>query len=211
MAFVDRQIGLLLTELEQRGLLEKTMVIFAADHGESLGEHNHVGHISQLYETLLHVPLIFSFPGRLEMGQVVDQPVGLVDVLPTLTELLGLEAPPEASGRSLVGLMGGAEEEPRPVFAATYRPEAPSEKRAVVVDGFKLIHSWTDDRDWVELYDLRTDPEELNDLADSRPDVVERLRSMLDARLAAADEPVGGQADLSEDDIAKLRAPGYVH
>ena len=106
--------------------------------------------------------------------------------------------------------MRGDGEGPGAVFAATYRPEAYSEKRAVVLDGFKYIHSWTDDRDWQELYDLTNDPGELNDLADMRPEVVARLRSVLDARLAAAKETVGGQAELSEEEISELRALGYV-
>ena len=211
VTYVDRQIGVLLANMEERGLLENTLVIFASDHGESLGDHNHVGHISQLYDTLVRVPLIVAYPGRLVEGAVVEEQVGLVDVLPTVIELLGLPEMENLSGSSLVGLMGGEEGPRRPVFAATYRPEAYSDKRAIIADGFKYIRSWTDEREWEELYDLAADPEELDDLAEARPEVLERLRSVLDARLSAATGVRVQEAALTEDEVSQLRALGYVH
>ena len=134
-----------------------------------------------------------------------------MDVLPTVIELLGLPEMENLSGSSLVGLMGGEEGPRRPVFAATYRPEAYSDKRAIVADGFKYIRSWTDERDWEELYDLAADPEELEDLAEARPEVLERLRSVLDARLSAATGVRVQEAALTEDELSQLRALGYVH
>ncbi len=211
VAYVDRQIGILMAEMEERGLLENTLVIFTSDHGESLGDHKHVGHISQLYDTLVRVPLIVAYPGRLAEGAMVEEQVGLVDVLPTVIELLGLPELENASGSSLVGLMGAGERLPRPVFAATYRPEAYSDKRAIVADGFKYIRSWTDDREWEELYDLAADPDELEDLAEAQPGVLERLRSILDARLSAATGVRVHEVALTEDELSHLRALGYVH
>jgi len=107
--------------------------------------------------------------------------------------------------------MGAGERQPRPVFAATYRPEAYSDKRAIVADGFKYIRSWTDDREWEELYDLAADPDELEDLAEAQPGVLERLRSILDARLSAATGVRVHEVALTEDELSHLRALGYVH
>ena len=88
--FVDRRIGELMAELDRRGVLDNALVIFTSDHGEAFEEHNHVGHISQLYDELIRVPLIVSHPGRLPEGLVIDDTVGLIDLFPTVAELLDL-------------------------------------------------------------------------------------------------------------------------
>ena len=210
-AFVDRQIGRLIAGLQARGLMDDTLVIFLSDHGEGLGDHDHVGHISQVYDSLLDVPLIMSWPGRLPSGVVIDDPVGLVDVFPTAAELLGCEPPPVSAGISLVPLIGGEAVPARPIVAATYRPEAFSDKRALVLDGLKYIHSWRADREWEELYDVAGDPGELDDLASSRRADIERLRRELDRLLSAMREGRAAEVELTDQERAHLNALGYVH
>ncbi|MFV2073405.1 MAG: sulfatase [Thermoanaerobaculales bacterium] len=209
--FTDREIGRLLAGLEARGLMDNTLVIFASDHGEGLGNHDHVGHVSQLYDTLLKVPLIFVWPEHLPEGAVVEDPVSLIDVFPTVADLLGLEAPADASGVSLVPLMHGTAIPTHPFVASTYRPESYSDKQAIVMNGFKYIHSKLDDREWETLYDLSTDPEELDDLSEVRPGLLAELRAELKRRMdrVASVEPI--EAELSEEEAAHLRALGYVH
>ena len=209
--FVDQQIGRLLAGLEGRGLMDNTLVIFASDHGEGLGNHDHVGHISQLYDSLLHVPLIFAWKGQLAEGVVVDDSVGLVDLFPTIADLLGLEIPASSSGVSLAPLLRGESLPGRPVIAATYRPESFSDKRAIVIDGFKYIHSWKDDQEKEELYHVINDPGELENLVQSQPEVVEWLRAELQRRLDGLSESASVEAELSEEDKAHLRALGYIH
>ena len=208
--YVDREIGRLTDFLEQRDLLANTLVIFASDHGEGLGDHNHLGHISQLYDSLLRVPLIMAFPGRLPESVAIDEPVALVDVLPTVIELMGLESPPRTNGVSLVPLMAGGRTHPRSIVAETYRPEAYSEKRALVRDGFKYIHSWTDDREWEELYDLATDPGELRDLSAVEVERLATMRAALQTRLLEAVAAEVVEAELSSAEIERLRALGYI-
>jgi hypothetical protein len=207
--YVDRRIGEVLAELERRDVLSDALVIFASDHGEAFGEHNHVGHISQLYEELIRVPLIVSFPGRIPAGVVVDDVVGLIDVLPTMTELLGLPLPESARGRSLVPLLEGRTLPPRPLFAETHKPEAYKDKRAVIAGGFKLIHTMGDD-EWFELYDLRSDPGETDDLSDDRPDLVAELQSLLEGRAAGSVRAGSTDAELTDEEKEQLRALGYV-
>ena len=209
--FVDLQVGRLLAGLEERGLMENTLVIFVSDHGEGLGNHDHVGHISQVYDSLLDVPLIMTWPGRLPAGKVIDAPVGLVDLFPTVADLLGLESPPVASGVSLVPLIRDEVVAERAVIAATYRPESFSDKRAIVLDGFKYIHAWKDDNEWEELYDVTTDPGELEDLSQARPEILDKLRTELARRLAAMNENAPVEVALSDEDRAHLRALGYIH
>ncbi len=209
--FVDFQVGRLLAGLEKRGLMDNTLVIFASDHGEGLGNHNHVGHISQLYDSLLQVPLIFTWRGHLAEGVVVDDAVSLVDLYPTVADLLGLDFPANTSGASLAPLLRGDVMPGRPVIAATYRPESFSDKRAIVLDGFKYIHSWKDDQESEELYDVINDPGELENLSQSHPGVVDRLRLELARRLELIAEKSSVDAELSEEDKAHLRALGYLH
>jgi arylsulfatase A-like enzyme len=209
--YADREIGRLLEGLTDRGLMDNTLVIFVSDHGEGLGNHDHVGHVSQLYDTLLHVPLILVWPDRVPEGLVVDDPVSLVDVFPTVADLLGLERPEMEAGLSLAPLLGDGRLPPRPFLAATYPPESASSKRAIVLDGHKLIHSWTDARDWEELYDVVNDPGELENLLETRAETAERLRVELKRRLVAMSESSPIEAELSEEDKAQLRALGYLH
>ena len=208
--YVDREIGRLLDLMERRHLLANTLVVFLSDHGEGLGDHNHLGHISQLYNSLLHVALIASFPGHLPEGTVIDEQVAMVDVLPTVLDLMGLESPPRTNGFSLAPLMAGGKVESRSIVAETYRPEAYSEKRALVRDGFKYIHSWTDDREWEELYDLASDPGELHDLSAIEVERLAAMRTALQTRLLEGEAAEVVEAELSSDDIERLRALGYI-
>ena len=209
--YADRQIGGLLDALRSRGLLDNTLIVVLSDHGEGLGYHNHVGHIHQVYDTLLRVPLVVVWPGVVPEGKRIGDVVSLIDVFPTVAELIGLEAPAPASGRSLVPLLRGQPMTPRAVLAATYRPEAFTDKQAIVSDGFKYIHSWSPEREWEELYDLEDDPDELADLIASRGEVAGRLRAALEERLSASAQGTAAHAALSEADRDRLRALGYLH
>ncbi len=208
--FADREIGRLLAGLSARGLLDATLVVLVSDHGEGLGDHGLVGHISQLYDSLLWVPLVMTAPGVLPRGVVVRQPVGLVDVLPTVVELMGLPPVEDRTGRSLVPLIRGDAWSEAPIFGATYRPEAPADRASLVWDGHKLIRSWTGSGERDELYDLQGDPGEVRDLAGGRYPKMSSLQAILTARLEAATAVVD-EAELDEDEIESLRALGYVH
>jgi arylsulfatase A-like enzyme len=208
--YVDRKIGELLNRLDERGLLDNTLIVFTSDHGEGLGDHGQIGHIKQLYDSLLRVPLIFTLPGHLPAGLSIDHPVSLVDVLPTVSEILDLSPPAGISGVSLMPLISGAEIETTPVFAATYRPESDVDKLAIVADGHKYIHSVSDDGEWEELYDLIADPQELNDLAPSAPPILDELRAVLWARVKDSTVASAVDAELTDEEKAQLEALGYV-
>jgi arylsulfatase A-like enzyme len=210
VAFVDHEIGALITRLEESGRLDRTLLVFTSDHGEGLGDHDHVGHISQLYDTLIRVPLILVYPGRIPPGGVIDDTVSLVDVAPTVAELLGLQLEADTRGRSLVALLEGGGLPERSVIAETYRPEAYSDKAAIISRGFKYIWSRRD-HEWVELYDLARDPNEQRDLSQERPELLSELSGALDRELESSQRSPAIDADISEEDAARLRALGYVH
>jgi arylsulfatase A-like enzyme len=87
IAYTDWYIGKLLAALDELELSRSTLVVLTADHGESLGEHDYVGHGRHLYENIIRVPLIVRLPGRVKAGQVISTPVSLLDVAPTITDL----------------------------------------------------------------------------------------------------------------------------
>jgi arylsulfatase A-like enzyme/Flp pilus assembly protein TadD len=126
IAFADAQLGRLLAELDRLHLTDGTVVAVAADHGEALGEHGELTHGLLLYEPTLHVPLLLRAPG-LKAGRVVETPVSLVDLGPTLAGLLGkpLASPGTAAldGRDLsAALTRGEEPPPADLYAETRYP-----------------------------------------------------------------------------------------
>jgi arylsulfatase A-like enzyme len=87
IGYADHHIGRVLDKIDRMGLRETTLVVLTSDHGEALGEHGYVGHNRQLYEGIIRIPLIIRFPGETRTGQVVSEPVTLLDVTPTILEL----------------------------------------------------------------------------------------------------------------------------
>ena len=210
--YSDQQVGHLLTALRQAGHLDDTLVIFTADHGEGLGDHDGTsGHTSQLYESQLRVPLILSWPGHLPAGKVIDAPVSLIDLLPTVTNLLDIPDASQRTGRSLVSVMAdtvGSATAP-PIVAETFQPEAPIDLKAVVADGHKLIVAPADD-DAVELYDLISDFKERVNRAAQETELVTDLRRRLQAELENVIVHDSDELELGEEEMQRLRALGYV-
>jgi len=102
--FIDDGVGRILQALEQHGLAKKTIVVFCSDHGDFAGEHGMVSKGGAFYESLVHVPLILSAPGIERGGRVEDGLVNLIDVVPTLFRLQGIDIPRSFQGRLLPGI-----------------------------------------------------------------------------------------------------------
>ncbi|MCP5108087.1 MAG: sulfatase-like hydrolase/transferase, partial [bacterium] len=114
IAFTDEAVGKIVEALKSRGLLENTLVVIVGDHGEAFGEHNEYGHGIFCYDEALKVPLIFYNPQLLpRQGLRVKNRVNLVDIMPTLLEMYGMEIPSSIQGQSVVPLLAGEEEEGR--------------------------------------------------------------------------------------------------
>jgi len=213
IAYADSRLGFLLERLKTLGVLDRTLVIMTADHGEGLGDHNELTHAVLAYNSTLHIPLILRPPaGVAPAGTVVDTWVGNIDILPTVLDLLGIEPPEGLQGYSLV-----------PLWQAGARPSRRSAIRYAENLSPRLTHGWGELRVLFEgslkyihgpvpeLYDLDADPHELRDLIAQRPDDARRLRDRLQAflqRHAVADvsttEPV-------DDEVRKrLQALGYL-
>lgn len=184
IAFVDGWIGKLLDGLEEHKLADDTLVVLLADHGEAFGVHTMAGermffHGQTLYNELLHVPLMFRLPKA--TPRVADDVVQLLDLAPTIVDVLGGRAPASWQGRSLAPALAGEALPPAPAFAEL-RP-APAwnhDARAMITaDGAHKVYFRKSDRRW-EIYDLRADPEEKKDLSASLP-AADALKQQLTA------------------------------
>lgn len=208
LAYLDSKLGELLDALAARSRLDEIAVVLTSDHGDSLGEHAHLGHRLSLYEPLVHVPLVVRYPERFPPGERVSRLVSLGDLHPTLLELAGVR-PEQAAFRSLLA-DGPARST---VVAENTAPRVLGgvEMRMARGERHKLITKSTGER---ELYDLVADPGETRNLAaDGEPPPA---AAALEGELRAWEASLGGsrletrEADFDEETAQRLRGLGYI-
>jgi tetratricopeptide (TPR) repeat protein len=211
IAFTDTQLARLWDFLDRNGLRDNLFLVFAADHGESLGEHQESSHGFFVYQAALHVPLIIATPFPELQGVTSAETVGLVDVMPTVLEMAGISVPAEVQGKSLVPSFfrpGAAAD--RLAYSETFYPRYHfgwSDLRSVQDNRFKLILAPVP-----ELYDLERDPGEGINLVYLEKKVFEDLS----ARAGVLMEEAGRNAlevdmqKVDEETREKLAALGYV-
>ncbi len=213
----DRAFGALVDGLRRRGLLDSTLVLFTADHGEEFLDHGGKGHGHSLYRELIRVPFLVRLPGGRRGGASETAAVAQVDVLPTLASLAGIAAQ-DGEGRDLSALWLGRQ---RSVLAPELMSETrfgKSEKQALRVGDLKLIVNH-DPRRYgsgggpSELYDVAQDPAETVNLAGRRRVATEwlkrRLATLLTSRRRQGTDTE--RAEITEEDREALRALGYVN
>jgi arylsulfatase A-like enzyme len=200
----------LLDALAQWDLERDTLVVFTSDHGEAFDEHGVFLH-DDLYRGTLHVPLVMRFPGHLPAGKRIEARARLVDLMPTVLDLLGVPASAGMQGRSLVPFVHDD---------ATGR-DAPSEyddsPRAHPFESLRAgPYSYILEGTREQLFDLGADPGETTDLAAGQPETLVTFRTAratrLDEckRLAAVYGPTGGDVMPTDERVRQLRALGYV-
>ena len=208
VAFADAQVGRLVNWLEAGGLVDRTLVVVAGDHGEGLGEHGESAHGVLLYDSTIRVPLIVSLPTRVAAGRRVAAVVSLVDVLPTLLELLGWSVPDAISGTSFAGALAGDDLPPRSSYARSdYALDHFGWARleSLATDRWKYI-----DAPHAELYQRGEDPGELRNRVNERPEVVAALRAELDLLRRELKARPGCRVTMPEAQREALRSLGYL-
>jgi arylsulfatase A-like enzyme len=217
IAYMDAEIGRLLSKLRALGLYEDSLIVITSDHGEALGERKLFGHGVSLYQDQVSVPLLIKYPrGWRERklsatlsAETRSEPVSSVDLMPTILEVTGLPIPKNLDGTSLLALSRG---ETRPVFSESYagnleQGRRPDDRwRSVVVGRWKLINSRTNS---CELFDLQSDPGETRNVCDTKETVRKELLSNLKAltqRVMSDNSVVRPDAQTME----TLRSLGYV-
>lgn len=207
IAYADASLGSFLDRLRQANALTHTLVIVTSDHGESLGEHGERAHGLFAYDATLRVPLVMWAPPALRPGLFGDT-MRLVDMVPTVLDLLGTSPMTNVDGRSVRPFMGGEQPFDRPASyfealnANLTRGWAPL--TGVVHDRLKLI-----DLPVPELYDLDADPGEQHNLYAQQRARARDLEARLDG-VASTASPIVPSAPIDADASARLRALGYV-
>ena len=169
-----RHVGLL-DRLDGLGLTRNTLVVFTSDHGEAFAEHGRFGH-DDLHGETLRVPLVFRFPGRLAAGRRVAGRARLLDVMPTVLDLLGVPAPPAVQGRSLVPMLGGQPDHTGVDEAVSEYDQRWAGRVHESVRRGRLCYIVEDE--YEHLFDLVDDPAETNDLLAARPTDAAALRAL---------------------------------
>jgi len=212
VAFIDALMGEFRTALEDRGLFDRSMVIFTADHGEGLGDHGEIFHGYFVYDTTVRVPLIIRLPAGTLGGRVVNTAVSHVDLVPTVLQALKIATPETLQGSSLLPLMLGARVESRTgVYTESSYPLLHygwSALQAIRTDRYKLI-----DVPRPELYDLVNDHGEENNLVDREADLAGELRSgllQMEKEIERTAAAAGTAPELDLGTLARLRSLGYV-
>ena len=214
VAYTDSLIGEFRSALEERGLLNRSLLILTGDHGEGLGQHREGFHGYFIYDSTVHVPLILRLPGAELGGRVVDQPVSHVDLVPTILETVGQPIPEQVQGSSLVPLIAGSSAGTHPDRAVYSESMYPllhygwAPLRSLRKGPYKFI-----DSPQPELYNVAVDPkEEKNILLEERrtsrelKDELDLLVEQLKSDESVAPEP----AELDEETLLQLRALGYM-
>jgi arylsulfatase A-like enzyme/Flp pilus assembly protein TadD len=207
IAYADAMLGAFLERLRSGGELDHTLVVIAADHGESLGEHGERTHGLFAYNATLRVPLLLWAPPVIRPG-VVASPARLIDIMPTILDLVGADVPRSLDGRSARPFVGGREpfDDDGSYFEALNanltRNWAPL--KGIVRGSLKLI-----DLPIPELYDLSSDPAETRNIYATRRDRARDLEARLD-RLNGGAHTTPSAAPVDAEAEARLRSLGYV-
>src|SRR5262245_14800014 len=211
IAAVDRAVGQILSALRQHQLLDNTLVILTADHGESLGEHEEKTHALFIYDATVHVPLIFRYPRVVPRGKVYTGPVRSVDIVPTVLGLLGLPGGKETQGVDLL-----------PAWRGTIPPpDLPQYSESLLSElGFGMAPLYgvrQGGYTWIrapkpELYDLRNDPHELHNLHTDGNAREAQLDQTLEAILESSRRfaITAGHNPMTQETAEMLRSLGYV-
>jgi arylsulfatase A-like enzyme len=211
IAYVDKNIGLLIDKLESLNLTNKTLIIVTADHGESMGEHDmYFTHDILLYDTLLKVPLVMKYPNRMK-PKIVDIQVRSIDIAPTIFDFLNIKINNTIDGVSLLPIIFEGANVSLEAYSrvAHYEPGA-----SIRTNEWKFIYNTNSKIE--ELYDLKEDPGELNNIVDQKPEVAEKLKQKLLVWLAKGEIKFLGQTkeinpkEISEELKEKLKSLGYL-
>lgn len=208
IAFADAQIERLLAWLKKKKLRDRTLIVVAGDHGEAFGEHGETQHGYFVYQPTMHVPLILALPSVIPAAKVVDGPVGLIDLFPTLMELMRWEAPETLEGRSLVEAWRSGRAAGRPVYGECEAPRLNygwAALRSLTTAEWKYIEAPT-----AELYDRDADPGETHNVLADHAAEAARLRKELQSFVAAMKPRFSETTTLDSDARRRLESLGYV-
>jgi arylsulfatase A-like enzyme/Tfp pilus assembly protein PilF len=209
IAYTDYCIGQVIKKLKDLNIYDSTLLIITADHGEMLGEHGEDDHTYFIYQPAIKVPLIFKLPGR-HKPQKVKNLVGLIDIMPTVCSLLGIEAPAHVQGKDLSPYFDQSpiSSQNRHIYCESLTPTryGAAALLGLVTNRWKYIQTTRP-----ELYDIVEDAGETKNLSAQQPDrariLKDRLKQLLQQTLR---KDTSTKVDLDEQAIKRLQSLGYV-
>jgi arylsulfatase A-like enzyme/Flp pilus assembly protein TadD len=210
IAYTDDCIGQVIKTLKRLGLYESSLIIITSDHGEMLGEHNESTHGFFIYQSALRVPLIFKLPGNRKRKSVPGL-TSIIDIVPTILQMLELEIPSHIQGKDLSGYFGknAIDDKDRHVYCETQEPAAYGANGllGVISPRYKYIQTTRP-----ELYDLINDPCELNDLSLTEPKRARMMQATLSRIMEESvnQTPTDTRMPLDDEAVRRLGALGYV-
>jgi hypothetical protein len=211
IAFTDMAVDDLLQGISAMGIRDNTLIVFLSDHGEEFFEHEGFGHGHTLFGEVIRVPLIFSCPSRFPRDTIVDRQVRLVDVMPTILDIMDIEIDSHCEGASLLPLITGTGEV-KPPDVALFPPRAAysegllqgPEKKAVTAYPWKLIYNLRTRHEM--LFNLEQDSSEKGNLLDTSPEALPLLEGMVFATMLEMSRTwhieMAGAADGSAFDVS---------
>lgn len=209
IAYVDFYVGRLLHELKEKDIFDNTLIIVTADHGEALGEKKEIDHGLFLYDNTMRIPLIFFNKKFLSGGKKITSRVRIIDIMPTILDLLGYDQPSQVQGISLKPYFNKKSKKDLECYIETFYPYENfgwSPLEGIISDKFKFIRAPR-----AELYNLETDLEEKINLVFKNKKIADELNKKLDNYKSKISSYVEKRTKiLSFDEYEKLRSLGYL-
>ena len=214
-SFVDAQVGRVLNKLKETGLDKNTIVVFTSDHGYHLGEHGH-WQKRTLFENATRVPLILSGPGINKNQKTNDAPIELIDIYPTLMDLLGMKTPKFVSGKSFAPILIGSSTRVRSSalteLGVSINSESKVQGYTIKTDRYRLTQWGENGIDGYELYDHMFDKKELKNLSniESYKKILDSLKIVINNRIVEARKIPKGLGE-QIDDAKEWKEPKWIH
>lgn len=212
IAFADAQVGRLVQFLKQNQLYSSSLIVLTGDHGEGLGEHGEKQHGFFIYNSTMHVPLIFKTPGvaTKETRRQVPSPAILVDIMPTILSAVHVAVPADVQGHSLLPVIAGKKQDrASDIYGESFLPRLHfdwSELRGIEIGNLHFI-----DAPKPELYDTEADPGELHNLYSQKPALSSEYQHRLTETITrySADKSTAEKTGLDPQLLERLKALGY--
>lgn len=207
IAYMDANFGKIIKKLEQYQIKDRTIIVVAGDHGESLGQHDELTHAMFVYNATQHVPLLIHVPGAAQKR--ITETVRLIDIQPTILDLLGIPQKVSIQGASLIPLINGSEKNERAAYAESLYAELHygwSSVKSISTKQYKFI-----DVPKPELYDRLNDPEETVNLIEEKRSTAKLLKEKLEGWVTVyTRKDLSSHRKMDSETLEKLRSLGYI-